>query len=133
MILGIGIDTVEIERFTHWSTYSEKKLSRIFSPQEIAYARACPAKTAERLAARFAAKEAFFKAAASIPHLQAVPFLQLCPNIWVDHTENGRPILQVAWNRLSSKIPQSPYLVNLSISHTKNTATAFIIIETIVC
>ena len=62
MILGIGIDSVEIKRFEPWTSYSKNRLARIFSEHEITYSLSNPKKAAERLAARFAAKEAFFKA-----------------------------------------------------------------------
>lgn len=62
MILGIGIDIVEIDRFKGWSHKSSSELSRIFSQREIDYACECPLKSAERFAARFAAKEALYKA-----------------------------------------------------------------------
>lgn len=62
MVLGIGIDSVDIARFEQWHTYSHKKLLRVFSPAEIAYSLENPTKSAERFAVRFAAKEALFKA-----------------------------------------------------------------------
>ena len=37
MILGIGIDAVEIERFKDWHTKPVNQLMRIFSAEEIAY------------------------------------------------------------------------------------------------
>lgn len=70
--LGIGIDSVDIERFTEWHTYPRQSLSRIFSDQEIDYCLECPTKSAERFAARFAAREAFLKAL----H-QAMPTIQI--------------------------------------------------------
>ncbi len=60
MILGIGIDCVDIDRFISWRTFSMQKLHRVFSEQEIAY---CLSSThtqisAERFAAHFATREA---------------------------------------------------------------------------
>jgi len=61
--LRVGIDLVQVSRIAaSLDAFGERFLRRIFTPGEIAYATAAPALTAERLAARFAAKEATIKA-----------------------------------------------------------------------
>ena len=62
MILGIGVDIAEIDRFKPWCSYSSEQLSRIFSPKELEQCKRNGKLSADRLASRFAAKEAFFKA-----------------------------------------------------------------------
>ncbi|MEW6026109.1 MAG: holo-ACP synthase [Planctomycetota bacterium] len=59
MIIGIGIDLVEVRRIKQ--LINRKNIARIFTAREIKY---CQGKKnpAESFAARFAAKEAFFKA-----------------------------------------------------------------------
>jgi holo-[acyl-carrier protein] synthase len=60
---GVGIDLVMVSRVeASLSRFGERFLRRIFTDREIAYATAAPGMTAERLAARFAAKEAALKA-----------------------------------------------------------------------
>jgi len=62
MIVGTGIDAVEIQRIENLiSTWGDRFLDRFFHPDEI---RDCRKKRnpAPSVAARFAAKEAFFKA-----------------------------------------------------------------------
>jgi holo-[acyl-carrier protein] synthase len=60
---GVGIDLVMVSRVeASLSRFGERFLRRVFTDGEIAYATASPAATAERLAARFAAKEAAIKA-----------------------------------------------------------------------
>lgn len=62
MIVGLGIDVVEIERVRAFAgRWGEPGLSRLFTPRELAYCLARP-DAAPSLAARFAAKEALFKA-----------------------------------------------------------------------
>ncbi len=62
-MLRVGIDLVQISRIARsLEIFGERFLRRIFTDGEIAYAQAAPACTAERLAARFAAKEAGKKA-----------------------------------------------------------------------
>lgn len=62
-ILGHGIDIVEIARIEGMlREHPERFLERVFTPGERAYADGNPRRRAEHLAARFAAKEAAFKA-----------------------------------------------------------------------
>lgn len=124
MIIGIGIDSVDIVRFSDWHAKSQNELLRIFHPEEIAYCLNIPAKAAERFAARFAAREAFFKAASDI--LENTPFLTVCKNIWVKKLSSGKPILHVNWQLLG--IEKQP-TVHLSLTHAHTIATALVIIE----
>lgn len=62
MIVGTGVDITEVPRIQRLlSVYAERFLNRVFTSEEIRY---CTGKVnvAERLAARFAAKEAGMKA-----------------------------------------------------------------------
>jgi holo-[acyl-carrier protein] synthase len=62
MIVGIGIDVVEISRIEETiARFGDRFLRRVFTPAEIAYCQRA-AHPAERFAARFAAKEAALKA-----------------------------------------------------------------------
>ena len=61
--LRVGIDIVQISAMAEsLAAFGDRLLQRVFCPDEVAYARAAPELTAQRLAARFAAKEAAFKA-----------------------------------------------------------------------
>ncbi|HWE26764.1 MAG TPA: holo-ACP synthase [Polyangia bacterium] len=61
--MSVGIDLVRISRVeASLQKFGERFLKRVFTDGEIAYATAAPALTAERLAARLAAKEAAVKA-----------------------------------------------------------------------
>jgi holo-[acyl-carrier protein] synthase len=63
MRTGVGIDLVMVSRVeASLSRFGERFLRRVFTEGEIAYATSSPALAAERLAARFAAKEATIKA-----------------------------------------------------------------------
>lgn len=126
MIIGIGIDAVEIHRFNEWQAYSQKKLSRIFSPEEIAYCLNIPAKSAERFAVRFAVREAFYKAFSIAYPEHDIPFLTLCRAVEVSFAHK-RPFLNVQWNLLKS-VPQK---TSLSLTHTLTTAISIVAIEKI--
>jgi holo-[acyl-carrier protein] synthase len=59
----VGIDLVQVSRIAEsLEQFGDGFLRRVFTSAEIAYATSAPALTAERLAARFAAKEAAIKA-----------------------------------------------------------------------
>lgn len=61
----VGIDTVSVARIAEsLAAFGERFLERLFTPQEVADARAAAGEPAqhERIAARFAAKEAVIKA-----------------------------------------------------------------------
>ena len=61
MVIGIGIDIIEIERVKKAIT-KENFLKRVFTPKEIAYCEGRGAQKAASYAARFAGKEAVLKA-----------------------------------------------------------------------
>ena len=128
MILGIGIDTVEVGRFSQWHLLSGHRLERIFSEQEIAYCLAIPAKSAERFAVRFAAREAFFKAL-GYEHSRHIPFLTLCKKVSVVK-KNGdpTPYLQVDWHAFPSLYDKNIESF-LSLTHTNSVATALVLLQ----
>ena len=137
MILGIGIDLVSIERFRRWTTYSPAQLARVFSDTEL---RDCtdaagvldPAK----LATRFAAKEAFFKAlSAALVSLnktdKTFSLLWLCRHVQVTLGTWGVPMLVVDWAAIEQQIgsPLPKIAVHLSLSHEKEYAQAVVFID----
>lgn len=131
MILGFGIDALEIERFFHWHTYSAKALQKVFAESEIAYCLENNIKSAERFAVRFAAKEAFFKAlCASFPQEQ-FKSLNVFKNVAIKKSTNGHPILQINWQNFWQASPQllKTLQIHVSLTHTKSTATAIVILE----
>jgi holo-[acyl-carrier protein] synthase len=60
-VLGIGVDAVELARFSRVLARTPRFVDRVFTPAEVAYARRRRDPT-ERFAVRFAAKEAVLKA-----------------------------------------------------------------------
>jgi len=127
MILGIGIDNVEVERFAHWHTYAPSTLRRIFSQEEIDYCLSNLTKSAERFAVRFAAREAFFKALSSAYPESKIPFLTICKLVCVHKINNESPILEIDWQRFIGA--NSDIKSFISITHTKSVASAFVILE----
>lgn len=123
----IGIDLVEINRFKQWHVYSDCQLSKLFSKQEIIFCRAIPLKSAERFAARFAAKEAFFKALAPYAK-ETPPLLAVFKSIEIVTSRSGAQF-RILWEQLIHhyQLPAVHLLVQLSISHTGTTAGAVVV------
>ncbi len=125
MILGIGIDIVEIERFKSWHTKPVKQLTRILSHEEIAYCLEISEKSAERFALRFAAKEAFYKALCAWQHTK-LPLISLCKTVSVVKQKGNMPHLEVAWDMLN--VPYIPFC-HITLSHSRAIAIAQVILE----
>lgn len=125
--LGLGIDAVEIKRFTKWHLFARKTLKRIFSEEELNYCLSIPKKTSERFAARFAAKEAFFKAISPLL-TKPVYFLQVLPHISVSVTQNNWPELKINWGFFELNKKELKPKTLISLTHTSDTATAVVII-----
>lgn len=123
-MIALGIDAVDIDRFNSWKDFSQKKLSRILSAEEIRYCLSVPTKTSERIAVRFAAKEALYKALAPL-NKKSLSLFRLCTHSSVHHGQQGNPILHVHWSALDLQ----PMNTSLSLSHTKTTAFAVVLIE----
>lgn len=147
MIIGIGLDSVEIERFLEWEKYDKKTLQKTLNIAEIDYCLTNKAKTTERFASRFATKEAFFKAfcqAFMNDDSEVPPFLTICQNICLKNDKNGRPELEVNWQNLiiqnlkingtaqnTYDITKNTPKVHVSVTHTKHVATVIVILEII--
>jgi holo-[acyl-carrier protein] synthase len=130
MILGIGTDIVSIKRFKKWEKFSHDQLRKIFSAEELKL-------DFVRLAARFAAKEAFFKAlSAALIKLNLTKnefsFLFFCKNVEVKNGTWDVPFFVINWQAIEEKIgAKLPKIsVELSLSHEKDFAIAFVLMET---
>lgn len=123
MILGHGIDIVEIARFDQWRAYPHNHLLKLFSTSEITYCLSEPAKSAERFAARFAAKEALYKALCQAMPDFSIPFFTLCKKAWVDSSSRVPELI------IEFEMP-STIALKLSLSHSKINAIASVIIYT---
>jgi phosphopantetheine--protein transferase-like protein len=125
MILGIGIDSVDIARFAHWHTYSRAMLLRVFSPHDLDFCLEKQALTAQRFASRFAVREAAYKALCAYAPTPP-PLRTLCKAIEIHTTACGAPHLTIDWRQLPDITPTIPLI---SITHTATTATALVILQ----
>lgn len=140
MILGIGTDIVHVRRFDAWAFFSPQKLSRVFTDKELidCYSNSSQSYIPEKLAARFAAKEAFFKAfSAMLVKLGKIKksfgFLTACRYISVEKGVWEVPVVLVDWlffqELIGDIIP--PVEVSISFSHESDYAVSFVIISDI--
>ena len=114
MILGIGVDMIEVARVQKAIERNPRFVDKVFSPTEIAY---CEAKKNrfQHLAARFAAKEAFIKALG-----RGVPWA----SVEVVNLPSGRPTLSVRDGK-----DYGFSRTHVSLTHLAAQAVAVVILE----
>lgn len=123
MIFGIGTDIVQVSRMNKWVENPEI-IKRFFNPVEIMEKGSDSTKN-QHYAARFAAKEAFSKALGT-----GITGFSL-RDVYITNDKSGKPILNVknsAADVLREKCGECK--IHVSLSHEKEYATAFVIIET---
>ena len=119
MIVGIGIDLAEVERYRFDADKRAWFQRKIYTVEEWDYAmrkRTWP----ERLAGFFAAKEATRKAFG-----HAIPWRQ----VGVSHERSGKPV--VRFYGAAEHLPASRSIssIHLTITHSVTTAAAVVILE----
>lgn len=122
MILGIGIDLVEIAKIER-SMQSPAFMRKVFTQAEVEDCASLKNK-AERLAGKFAAKEAFMKAVGRGLR-QGLWFGQ----IEVLHDEATRPYLKITGEAERQAQRLNVGCTHLSISHAGGMAAAIVILE----
>jgi len=124
MIVGTGVDIAETVRIEHvLDRHGERFRGRVFTPEEIAYCEKFKNK-AERYAARFAAKEAAFKALGT-GWGNGVRWL----DVEVIHQPSGKPelVLRGRAGELARELHVTRTAV--SISHADHYVVAQVIFE----
>lgn len=118
MIVGTGIDIIEIQRIKK-HIHNDKFIHRILTSfEKKRYFQLTDKRKLEFLAGRFAAKEAYAKAKGT-----GIGKLLSWQDIDISNQPQGKPILrdQTAEGQV----------IHLSITHTKLTAAAFVILESL--
>ena len=123
MIKGIGVDMVEIGRVQKLIEQDAGFAERMFSEKEIAY---CESKfsRAQHYAARFTAKEAFFKALGT-GFRDGMGW----QDVEVENDALGKPQLRLAAVALAQFKKRKLKRALLSLSHTREMAVALVVIE----
>jgi holo-[acyl-carrier protein] synthase len=125
VIVGVGVDDVDLERFGRSLERTPSLAVRLFTAGERAYAsQAQPAMAAQRYGARFAAKEAVLKALGA--GLGACGF----HDIEVVRDEgSGAPSLVLHGAAASLAAERGATVLHLTMTHTETRATAFVVAE----
>lgn len=126
MIFGIGIDLIEVARIERDLSDSDRPsgfVAKVFTPAEIGYCERFKDK-ALNYAARFAAKEAMLKAMGTGLREK----FQL-KEMEVVNDELGKPSLVVHGAVRQFLERNGIHSVHLTLSHVKETAAAFVILE----
>ena len=124
MIIGIGIDLVECNRFLDWSAF---KKQRIFTKKELEYADNDNANSEKHLAHFWAAREAFLKAIGT-GFGDDIAF----SDVSVVHNDNGRPELLISGGAKSAlkALAGGDVNIHLSITDQSDYCAAMVVIET---
>ena len=123
MIIGTGIDIIEVHRVAEKVDRSNGFREKVFSNNEIQYCES-GSERAQRYAARFAVKEAFLKATGGGLTLGHELY-----EIEVHHAEEGKPyiVLQGRFKMLAGEHGWNR--IHVSLSHVPGMACAVVIIE----
>ena len=121
MIVGVGIDVVPVARFAQAMARTPSMASRLFTPAELLTGHGEP-RTAESLAARFAAKEALAKALGA-------PSGMSWQDAEIRTDASGRP-----WFAITGTVAQRARelgigTIYVSLSHDAGIASAVVVCE----
>jgi holo-[acyl-carrier protein] synthase len=124
MIVGIGVDIVETVRIEEaMGRHGQRFTKRLFTPLEIEYCEGFKNK-AERYAARFAAKEAAFKALGT-GWRKGVRWL----DVEVSNLPSGKPELRLTGQALELSRAMGVARTFVTISHSDRYAVVQVIFE----
>jgi len=119
MIVGLGTDIAEVERFKFAPAKLRRFAQKVFTPEEMAHATR-HRHSAERLAGAFAAKEATRKAFG-----HAIPWRL----VGVRHEPSGKPYVELSGRAERLPAMRGVSRMHLTISHSRTNAVATVILE----
>src|SRR5579864_4574995 len=124
MIVGTGVDIAEVDRIqAAVKRFGNRFLRRVFTPAEVRYCMGKPNAT-ERLAARFAAKEAGMKAIGT-----GLRHGVTWQDVEVVRLPGQRPMLKFTGKAAEIAGRLGCKRTHLSLSHTADLAIAHVILE----
>lgn len=119
MIIGLGMDVAEVDRFKFSPDQLERFARKVFTTDEMTHAMR-HRHFAERLAGAFAAKEATRKAFG-----HAIPWRQ----VGVRHERSGKPYVALSGGAERLTALRGVSRMHLTISHSRTNAVATVILE----
>jgi holo-[acyl-carrier protein] synthase len=115
MIVGIGVDVVDVPRFAATLARTPRLLPRLFAPAERVL-------KPRSLAARYAAKEALIKALGGSDGVHWT-------DIEIASEASGRPVFSLRGETATTVAARGITALHLSMSHDAGVATAYVIAE----
>ncbi|MGV9194827.1 holo-ACP synthase [Microbacterium sp. MC2] len=115
MIIGIGVDLVDIPRFERSLERTPRLVERLFAPGERGL-------KPHSLAARYAAKEALIKALGGSDGVHWT-------EIEVASEPSGRPVFALSGQTASTVAGRGITVVHLSLTHDAGMAAAYVVAE----
>jgi holo-[acyl-carrier protein] synthase len=131
VIVGVGVDAVDVARFRKVLERRPRFATRCFTDSERADA-AGHADVAQSLAARFAAKEAVMKALGTGIGGFALTDVEVCRTTGQGATRNA-PYLRLHGTAAELAGAQGAGAFHLSLTHTDGMAMAFVVAEQAPC
>ena len=124
MIVGTGVDIVEIERIRKvMERQKDRFINRVFTPEEQRFCKKFR-NPAPHFSARFAAKEALFKALGT-GWAKGVSWL----DVEVQRKDRHAPIMVLHGEAEKQSVRLGANRVHLSLSHSDQWAVAMVILE----
>lgn len=124
MIVGVGVDIVDVERIRRLVTrHGDRFVRRVFTDEEAEYCRVC-AHPEQRFATRFAAKEAVLKAL-GVGWQKGVGFREVA----VSNDELGAPAVSLTGRALELSSQRGVKRLHVSLSHDARYAVAQVVAE----
>ena len=124
MIIGLGIDSVQSKRMKEMLLkWADRVENRVFDEEELEYSKAREASHLH-LAARFAAKEAVFKALG-----RGLGDGMTWTDVKVFNDELGKPHIQLKRRAKEIADQMGVASIHLSLTHTDECAMAVVILE----
>jgi holo-[acyl-carrier protein] synthase len=124
MLIGTGVDLIEIERIAHSiERFGDRFLRRVYTASEIAYCRS-KRSSAESFAARFAAKEAGAKALGT-----GISWGVTWTEFEVKREPSGRPTLALTGRAQTLAKELGVRSISLSLTHSREMAMAMVMME----
>jgi holo-[acyl-carrier protein] synthase len=124
MIIGVGIDNVQSKRMKEMLLkWSDRVENRVFNEEELDYSKS-KGETHLHLAARFAAKEALFKAMG-----KGLSEGMTWTDVTVINDEAGKPHVHLRRKAKDIADQMGVTTIHVSLSHTDECAMAVVILE----
>lgn len=115
MIIGIGVDAVQISRFERKLSDTPKLIERLFTEDE-------RDASTQTLAGRFAAKEAVIKALSGASGIE-------WHGIQITREESGKPVVRLSGKTAEIAAALGAVSFHVSITHDGDMAIAFVVAE----